>query len=318
MANARTITRGALTLIGALAQGETPESAWSQEALRRLNLLVQSWNAQFLTSTAVLRTVVPLVADQQFYSVGVGGDINIIRPLALENVALLLAGQGTPVAVTSITSTASVATATVTAHGFTTGQAVYIMGAVQPAYNGLVSVTSTGANTFTYPISGSPASPATGTITVAEQATNAVEVPRAIYTDAMWQANQVKNLTNTLFTGAYYQATQPLGTLALWPVPNTDENQLVLYTLQQFSEFADLTTDYTFPSMPGYEEALEYNLALRLATPFGRALPDDILSMAQKSLALVKRGNYRLNDLQLDPTYARDRRSLFNIQTGNG
>lgn len=316
--NARTIIRAALTDIGALAQGENVPAADAHEGLRRLNLLVSSWNAQNLTANAVTRTVVPLVADQQFYSVGPGAAINIPRPVAINNVALLLDGFGTPVSVTSITSALSVATATVTAHGFTTGQAVYILGATQPAYNGLVTVTVTGVNTFTYPIQGTPVSPATGTITVTEQAANAVEIPRALYTDAMWQANQVKNLTSTLFTGAYYNPTQPWGTLALWPIPTTDENQLILYTNTQFASFASLTTEYTFVDMPGYEEALEYNLAVRLSTPFGRELPSAIASLASTSLALIKRANVRLVDLEVDPALTVNRRAYYNINVGNG
>jgi hypothetical protein len=315
--NARTIIRAALTDIGALAQGENVPAADAQEGLRRLNLLVSSWNAQNLTANAITRTVVPIVANQQFYSVGPGAQINIPRPMALANVGLLLAGFGTPVAVTSITSASSVATATVTSHGFTTGQAVYILGATQPQYNGLVSVTVTGVNTFTYPIQGSPVSPATGTITVTEQADAAVEIPRAIYTDAAWQANQVKNLTSTLFTGAYYNPTQPWGTLALWPIPTSSANQLILYTTTQFAAFADLTTDYTFTDMPGYEEALEYNLAVRLSTPFGRELPSAIASLASSSLALIKRGNVRLVDLEVDAALTANRGAWYNIQTGN-
>lgn len=317
MANAREIIRGALTLIGVLAQGEAPSASESQEGLRRLNMLVSSWNAQLRTRAAIVQTIVPLVANQQYYTVGLGGDISMQRPLALANVGLLLNGRGSPVAVTSITRSDSTATATVTAHGFTTGQAVYITGATDPAYNGLVTVTVTGVDTFTYPITGQPVSPATGTITVATQATNSVEIPRALYTDAMWQANQVKNLSNVLFTGVYYNATQPLGTLALWPVPTTDENQLVLYTQQQFAGFANLTTDYTWPELPGYEEALEYNLATRLSTPYGRALPDDVARMASESLALLKRTNVRIVDAAIDPGLTDDRRGGYNINVGN-
>lgn len=69
-------------------------------------------------------------------------------------------------AVTSITSTGGLATLTAgAAHGLTTGDSVTIAGADQAEYNGLVTVTVTGASTFTYDIAGAPASPATGTIT---------------------------------------------------------------------------------------------------------------------------------------------------------
>jgi hypothetical protein len=71
---------------------------------------------------------------------------------------------GTDVSVTSITRASTTATVTATAHGFTTGDQVNIRGAVQTDYNGDFIVTVTDANTFTYTVSGSPATPATGTI----------------------------------------------------------------------------------------------------------------------------------------------------------
>jgi hypothetical protein len=71
---------------------------------------------------------------------------------------------GTDVSVTSITRSSTTATVTATAHGFTTGDQVNIRGANEPDYNGDFIVTVTDANTFTYTVSGSPATPATGTI----------------------------------------------------------------------------------------------------------------------------------------------------------
>jgi hypothetical protein len=71
---------------------------------------------------------------------------------------------GTDVAVTTITRASTTATVTATAHGFTTGDQVNIRGAAETDYNGDFIVTVTDANTFTYTVSGSPATPATGTI----------------------------------------------------------------------------------------------------------------------------------------------------------
>jgi hypothetical protein len=71
---------------------------------------------------------------------------------------------GTDKTVTSITRASTTATVTATAHGFTTGDQVNIRGAAETDYNGDFLVTVTDANTFTYTVSGSPATPATGTI----------------------------------------------------------------------------------------------------------------------------------------------------------
>lgn len=66
--------------------------------------------------------------------------------------------------VTSITRSASTATVTHTAHGMRTGDVVFIEGANQDEYNGKHTITVTAANTYTYTVSGTPTSPATGTI----------------------------------------------------------------------------------------------------------------------------------------------------------
>ena len=65
----------------------------------------------------------------------------------------------------TITRSGSTATATMTGgHPFTTGQKVVISGATQTEYNGAFTITSTGSTTFTFTVTGTPATPATGTI----------------------------------------------------------------------------------------------------------------------------------------------------------
>lgn len=62
----------------------------------------------------------------------------------------------------TLTASSGVATATIsTGHGYAVGQVVAVAGAAQPEYNGEFVVTGVTANTFTYAISGTPASPAT-------------------------------------------------------------------------------------------------------------------------------------------------------------
>ena len=67
--------------------------------------------------------------------------------------------------ITGITRSGAVATATKVAHGYSTDDWLTIAGAGQAEYNGTHKITVTGADTFTYPVSGTPATPATGTIT---------------------------------------------------------------------------------------------------------------------------------------------------------
>lgn len=68
--------------------------------------------------------------------------------------------------VTSLSVAAGVATATVSAHGFRSGQIVLVEGATPTALNGRQKVTVTGANTLTFSAPGVPDGTATGTITM--------------------------------------------------------------------------------------------------------------------------------------------------------
>ena len=65
----------------------------------------------------------------------------------------------------SITRVDTTATVSHTSHGLSTGMYVVIRGANQQEYNGDHQVTVTGVDAYTYEVSGSPATPATGTIT---------------------------------------------------------------------------------------------------------------------------------------------------------
>jgi hypothetical protein len=78
--------------------------------------------------------------------------------------ACLVNGYGSQTV--GITSTGGVATVTTpVAHALKDGTFMRISGANESAYNGDFAITVTGATTFTYAVTGSPASPATGTIT---------------------------------------------------------------------------------------------------------------------------------------------------------
>ena len=90
--------------------------------------------------------------------------------LAIENARVLVTASDNtgPMpfdeTVTSITRSGATATVAHTAHGLVDGKKVLIKGAAQQEYNGVFTITVTGANEYTYTVSGTPATPATGTI----------------------------------------------------------------------------------------------------------------------------------------------------------
>lgn len=163
-----------------------------------------------------------------------------------------------------------------------------------------------------------PSNSITGTALLLNSSSPAVEVPIGLLTDDAYEAIQVKSLTNAQWTNLYYRPTYDtdLGTIILWPIPTTADNDLVLYRTVPVAEFADLSTDVYVP--PGYEDALTYQLAIRLAVPYARPVSQELQQQATDYLADIKRSNYRLTDLRVDPALVNDKQFLYNIQTGNG
>jgi len=72
----------------------------------------------------------------------------------------------------TITRATTVATVTHTAHGMISGEFIIIEGANEIDYNGAYLITVTGVNSYTYTVSGTPATPATGTITATSRLVN--------------------------------------------------------------------------------------------------------------------------------------------------
>jgi hypothetical protein len=145
-----------------------------------------------------------------------------------------------------------------------------------------------------------------------------VEIEVGLLTPQSYADIQVKDQTSTQWSAVYYLptfATSGYGTIILWPIPTTADNLLVLYTLQALSEFTNLTTEYYVP--PGYEEALAYNLALRLAAPFGKAVDDDIRRLAVASRAQIKRTNTKMELLENDMAGISSLGRPWNAQTNN-
>lgn len=145
----------------------------------------------------------------------------------------------------------------------------------------------------------------------------AVEIQRAVVTDSAYNGIRIKELSSSLFTVVYYNPTtaNARGLIQLWPVPDTAANSLVLYLQQALSTFATLTTQYEFP--PGYEEAFVYNLARRMAKPWGAVLDDETKRLADQTLTTIKRSNLKLSDLANDLVCSNPR-GYYNIETGTG
>ena len=82
--------------------------------------MIGSWSLQPLASIPVIaREVFSLTSDIGVYTIGPGGDFDTSRPPSLSRRRDSAEQPGTPAAVTSLTRSGSVVTATMTSHGVT-------------------------------------------------------------------------------------------------------------------------------------------------------------------------------------------------------
>jgi len=145
-----------------------------------------------------------------------------------------------------------------------------------------------------------------------------VRVPLGIYTDQAYDANQLPDMGNTQPTGLYYNNAYAagLGSIFLWPVPTVNYNDIELFLNQFLAQFVDNTTTYYFPE--GAEDAITYQLAIRLQGPYGKQLQPIQSQLAVTALSAFKRANAKMKDLMNDAYFGIGRRTLYNIQTGTG
>lgn len=83
-----TVTRdqliaGALRLCGVLAQGESPTNTQISEASEALNLMVKAWQVDGMPLWALKKYNLTLAAAKATYTMGVGEEINIAKPLKI-------------------------------------------------------------------------------------------------------------------------------------------------------------------------------------------------------------------------------------------
>lgn len=137
------------------------------------------------------------------------------------------------------------------------------------------------------------------------------ETPLDMLTDSQWRWVGDKTATAAVPSQVWVEETFPAAKLWLWPVPTTAAT-LVLYTWSRIAEFAAADS----VSLPdGYEDALGYGLALRMAPMFGIvARGTDLEANAAEALDAIKRTNSKTPLLQVDSAVLG--RGSVNLVTG--
>lgn len=108
-----------------------------------------------------------------------------------------------------------------------------------------------------------------------------------VISEEEWYAIEVPTTTSDLVEKVWYNPTMSSGTVNVWPVPSATNT----LTLVVRSPLSDLALGTTVALPPGWEEAIAYNGAIRIAPEFGAQVPPAVAKMATESLAAIKRIN---------------------------
>lgn len=103
-----------------------------------------------------------------------------------------------------------------------------------------------------------------------------------------WASIHQKGVTSTFATRMYPDFTNPLVTLNFWPIP-LNVNGVRIYSLKPLAELATPDSVVTLP--PGYDLALRYNLAILLASEYGRQLSPEVSAIAAAGRENIMRMN---------------------------
>lgn len=158
------------------------------------------------------------------------------------------------------------------------------------AYQDILITLINGTATYTIGPSGGTVATSPVSIESAFVRQSNIDYPLTQITDAYYQAKKDKTVTSDIPSEILFNHTDPNATVTLYPTPTT-ANILHLRVWTPLASVA-LTDTFTFP--PGYDDAVTYNLAVRLSPEYPAVpLSQAVVDLARSSLANIKRINSR-------------------------
>lgn len=139
------------------------------------------------------------------------------------------------------------------------------------------------------------------------------ELPVKVINQHEFAEQTVKTTESSIPQFLYPEGTNPLETLRLWPVPSA-ANKLIVYSRKPITAFVAVSDTVTLP--PGWDDAIQKNLAKRLQSQYGKTLSPDYLQDSREALADIKRANLKPTYLECDSGVLGRARS-GNILTGD-
>ena len=288
------IINRALKDIGAIASGEvaTPEEA--QDAFDMLNDMLDQWSNEDMMVFYKNEIIFPLTAGQTQYTIGPGGQIGSNFTGSI---------SGTTLTVTSIASGGISMNMSLSGTGIATGTKIVAFnsgagGNVNEAGTYTVNISQTVASTtinayYERPLTINSSFVRVNTNSNGQPIVNGgLDYPVAILNVEDYEMIGLKTLNGPWPKALYYQPTETLGNLYVWPNPSQGEMHIFVDNL--FTRFTTLNDIILLPQ--GYINAIRWCLAERLMPMFGKVSQVQIAMIQQyaaQGKSTVKRTNMR-------------------------
>jgi hypothetical protein len=286
------VTR-ALRSVGALESGETPDSPTANDAFDMLNDMLAQWSNKRMMVYYTTEVAFPLTSNKYQYTIGPGGQVAGTFTGSISGFVLT---------VTSVATGAIAIGQTLVGTGITAGTKI-------TSFN--TGAGGSGANAVgTYTVSTSQTAAST-TITASYERplrinsafvrVSNLDYPVACLSLEDYEQIGLKQLGGPWPRALYYQPSETLGVITVWPVPSSGEMHMMCDTvLGSFNTLAD-----TIQLPQGYNLAMRFGLAELLLPEYGKLDPTTtqiIRDYAAQGRAAIKETNMQPQQLvQLDP-----------------
>jgi len=284
----------ALKDIGALEAGETPAPADAQDAFDMLNDMLDQWSNESMMVFYKTEIIFTLTAGQTQYTIGPGGQIGGTLTGSI---------SGTTLTVTDVSDGAIALGMTLTGSGVAPGTKIVRFGSgaggnVNSDGTYTVNISQTVASStisayYERPLNINSAFVRINTNENGQPILNGgLDYPITILNLENYELIGLKTLNGPWPRALYYQPSETLGTITVWPNPSQGEMHIFSDTI--FQRFTSINDEIVIPQ--GYYMALRWCLAERLMPMYGKASPTQIQminSFAGHAKATIKRTNMR-------------------------
>jgi len=284
----------ALKDIGALEAGESPSADAAQDAFDMLNDLVDQWSNEEMMVYYKNEIVFPIVPGQTQYTIGPTGDINASFTGSIAGNILTVTGINSgAINVGQILSGTDITAGTKIQKMLTgAGNNVNEAGTYQVSiYQNVSSTTITGY--YQRPLSIDSAFVRINTNSNGVPIVNGgLDYPISILAVEDYQMIGLKTLNGPWPKALYYQPSETLGNIYVWPNPS--QGEMHIFTDNLFQSYTNLNDTIILPQ--GYTMALRWCLAERLMPMYGKASATQITMInayAAQAKATVKRINMK-------------------------